>query len=229
MRFAPLVLTCMYGRPYVTDAFVSNMTGHGMQVLAAVSDDDSAECCYDSGISFFYYDNDPLSDKWNSIVEVSLNFAFWTHVIISGDDNLYSSDYVKRIEDVSSYDYAGIGSYYAVDPIERRACHFKQSSFAIGPGRMLSRKVVEDVVDNGGLFHKGLSKGLDYSADMILTGLGYMPKIIDYDKTMCIDIKCGMNVWDFDKIAAVSDDCAYSEATSFLSPMDYQKLSKVRP
>ena len=229
MSFSPLVLTCMHGRPDVTDLFVSSMNSHGMQVLAAVSDDDSAESCYDGGVSFFYYDNEPLSDKWNSLVSVSLNFAFWTHVVISGDDNLYSSKYISRIEEYKNLDYYGLGSYYAVDPIDRRACHFRQSSFAIGPGRVLSRRVVEQMVDNGGLFHTGLSSGLDYSSDMMLTDHGYKPVLIDGDRTMVVDVKCGMNVWGYDTIAAISEDCTYSEATSFLTPMEYQRLSKIKP
>lgn len=229
MSFSPIVLTCMHGRPDVTDLFVSSMNSHGMHMLAAVSDDESAECCYDGGVSFFYYDNDPLSDKWNSLVSVSLNFAFWTHAIISGDDNLYSSSYMSSISEYSSLDYYGVGSYYAVDPIERRACHFRQSSFAIGPGRVLSRRVIEDCVDNGGLFHVGLSSGLDYSSDMILTGHGYSPKIIDGDNTMVIDVKSGSNIWSYETIAAISEDCSYSDATSFLTIADYQRLSKIRP
>ncbi len=213
MSFIPLVVTCMYERPGVSNLFLSNMNRLDVSVLAAVSDDKSAELCFDSGASFFYYDNQPLGSKWNSVIEVSLNFAFWSHLVISGDDMVFSRDFFDRAEKNSDRHHMGLTGMYIVDPYSRDSLHMR-CDFVIGPGRVISRSVVEAIVDSGGLFDPGISRGLDYSADRTMSSVGIDPFILDWDKTLVTDVKTKKNIWDFAIMETFCDTCTYKEATS---------------
>lgn len=213
MNFSPLVVTCMHERPGVSNLFLSNMNRMHVSVIAAVSDDDSAELCFDNGVSFFYYENEPLGDKWNSVINVSLNFAFWTHLVISGDDMVFSRDFFERAESMSYHDHLALSSMYIVDPHTRDACHMK-CDFAIGPGRILSRSAVEYIVKSGGLFDPTISSGLDYSAEKTLESLGYDPVLMDRDKTLVTEVKTKKSIWAFGTMETFCDTCTYKEATS---------------
>jgi hypothetical protein len=213
MSFIPLVVTCMYERPGVSSLFLSNMNRLDVSVLAAVSDDNSAELCFASGASFFYYDNDPLGYKWNTAIEVSLNFAFWTHLVISGDDMVFSREFFDRAAKNESRDYMGITSMYIVDPYTRESLNMR-CDFVIGPGRVLSRSLVERIVESDGLFDPGISRGLDYSADRTLSAMSADPFILDGDTTLVTDVKTRKNIWDFAIMKTFCDTCTYNEATS---------------
>lgn len=203
----------MHERPGVSNLFLSNMDRLRVAVLAAVSDEKSAELCLDGGASFFFYSNDSLSDKWNAVVEASLHLESWTHLVISGDDTVFSREFFDTASMNSSCDYMALRSMYIVNPYTRDACRMS-CDFAIGPGRVLSRSVVQDVVFAGGLFREDCSRGLDYVADTVLSSMGLECFYLDMQRTLITDVKSRKNIWDFDIMKKISDTCTYREATS---------------
>jgi len=226
-RMTPLCVTCMYDRPLVSDLFLTNMERLGIPVLAAVSDRASMNVCEGRAESFLYF-NQPLGRKWNAVIERSLSYDNWTHLIISGDDDLYSANYLTMIDEYQDLPYIGLGSLYMIDPFDYMALHFKYEypvPVAIGSGKVLQRKAVEKSVE---LFDSELRKGLDTYVDLKLLENGYSPIIIDRDNTMMVSVKTRNNIWPLRNFIDIADEVDFNEAMAFLSDDEKFKIQNIR-
>lgn len=222
MTFLPLCITCMYNRPKVSEVFLTGMKRLGIPVIAAVSDIPSVTVCNKMRTQNFLTDNAPLGNKWNEAAKYALTVEGWTHLIISGDDDLYSNDYRDRLEEFQDHPFVGIESTYMVSPKERHALHFRyNNTVAMGGGRMLKREVVEKM--GGVLYDAKQNKSIDHVGDMMLLEHGYLPAIIDTDKTLCVSVKTKQNIWPLSNFTNIAPKIDYEKAVSIL-PSNERKL-----
>lgn len=131
--FSPLFLTCCWNRPAITRIFLEGAKRLNVPVLAAVSDTETLLLFDDyPNAHCITVDNSPLGRKWNFIAQVALGLPNWTHLIITGDDNLYSKEFIDRIREtyiadgttkgrLLSPDYMGLESIYFIEPRTGRA------------------------------------------------------------------------------------------------------------
>ena len=218
MTLSLLCVTCMYDRPKVSAIFLQGMRRLGIPVLAAVSDMASKRLCIEKMRTMcIVVDNSPLGAKWNAVVKQALLFPSWTHLLISGDDDLYSDEFLQRIEEFQDNPFIGIESTYMVSPQEKHALHFRYNhgvGIAMGGGRVLKREVVEKM--GGVLYDATQNKSLDHVGDMMLMEKGYMPVIIDTDKTLCVSVKAHRNIWPLSNFKDIAPKVDYELALSIL-------------
>jgi len=217
MTFSPLVATCMYNRPKVSELFLRNMKRLGLPVLAAVSDEESHRVCNEENQAMcITVENEPLGNKWNELIKYALMFPRWSHLIITGDDDLFSHDFITRLEQDQEHPFLGIQSTYMVSPKDKKALHFKyDTGVALGGGRMLKREVVESL--GGVLYDSTQNKSIDHAGDMMLFEKGYRPFLIDMDKTLCVSVKTSQNIWAIDTFEPIAPRIDYDLALSILS------------
>lgn len=217
----------MYDRPKVSEVFLKNMERLGVKVVAAVSDEKSAEVCRINNTVFRYSQNSPLGNKWNESVRLALIMENWTHLLITGDDDLYTDEFLKRVEENQREPFLGIESCYMIKPSTNQALEFRYGNgVALGGGRVLRREVVEKV---GDMYEPSALKSIDHYADLVLMEAGYMPVIIDKDKPLCVSLKTGKNIWNFENFVGNKEARAvtYEEATSILTESEQQLISEL--
>jgi len=236
MTFSPLCITCMYNRPKVSELFLIGMKRLGIPVVAAVSDDESEVLCWDNKVEYEWIKNEPLGNKWNEIACHALMLGRWTHLLISGDDDLYSNDFRDRLEEYQDHPLVGIESTYMVSPSDKQALYFKYNlnrptddspfyPIALGGGRMLKREVVEKL--NGNLYNPEQNKSLDHYGDMVLMEQGYFPVIIDTDKTLCVSVKTRTNIWPIENFKNLAAEIDYEKAVGILPQSERRMIHEL--
>lgn len=224
-----LVITTLFNRPTITEIFLAGMRRINWPVLAAVSTRGDIELCAQANIPYHIIQNQPLGNKWNQIATTALKAFNWTHLMISGDDNLYHSALKAHIKPEA--DYQGLHQIYFIEPRTERAqlMEYKyEVPVTIGTGRILSRKAVESCVKDGivNICRSSQTRELDHMQDMILLEHGYMPTIID-PYPMCLDIKHSRNMWTYDNFSHQSEPVDYDDAISWLGIQEKELLHKL--
>lgn len=226
--FSPLAITCMFNRPKVSELFLTNMDRVGIPIIAAVSDGASGNVCK-GRCDYFYFDNSPLGAKFNEAIKCALDYTTWTHLIITGDDDLYSDDFLHRCEEFGELPFLGLRRQYMIDSKSQLACLFEypvKPGLVLGSGRCIKRDVVEQIQE---MFDPEQDRGLDHYADLMLIQHGYMPFAMDFDnEVLCAAVKSDFNLWSYDNFKQTTKFVAYDKATEFLTEREKRKLHELR-
>ncbi len=140
-----LCITCMYDRPQVSAIFLTGMRRLGIQVLVAVSTAQDMAVCDRYNTEYVLIKNDPLGTKWNTIATHAVEHYDFTHLLISGDDNVYSSDILELWEDHKICNFSGLSATYFIHPKDKRAAIFRYKTtppLVIGTGRLINRTLL---------------------------------------------------------------------------------------
>ena len=194
------VVTPLCGRHEVARIYFEGMKRLGLEVLCAGDSPSDKALAREYGHECMVKTYSSLGDKWNQLIRTALFFK-WTHLFISGDDNVYSNEVLSLY---GFQDLEGLEKLYMIHPVTKRAILVKQASpVVIGTGRMLSRAMVESMCDEEACrVFPSMDREIDHVQDLMFLEKGYMPRAVDVNKgVMCIDIKHTKNIWGFDNFA----------------------------
>ena len=233
-----LCLTASFNRPYITQIFLEGMKRLGISVYGTCSDVNSRRLYRDYDVKgYSFIPNTPLGRKWNWGAEDALQFTSWTHLLISGDDNVYGDAILEKFDQHKKKDFIGLRNLYFMEPESMRAVKFRYEEDkprkVVGAGRLLSRRAVEKASRSKDSFGGGfclwdntLNSGLDRSADMSLFEAGYFPYAIDGDEYLMVDIKSSQNIWKFDQFAE-NDPVDFSEPLSIMGENERELIQRL--
>lgn len=147
----------MYNRPAISEIFIlsylrvkKHFEGRLIiNLLAAVSDEESEKLCLKYNIPHIAHYNRPLGRKHNKMVLSAITFfQNYDYICLFGDDDIMSNElfelYLPFIE--SQIDYFGIKRSYVVDTATMNAGYFEysQDNKLTGCGRMFSNRAIEE-------------------------------------------------------------------------------------
>jgi hypothetical protein len=226
-----LAVTCMYNRPVISEIFLENMNRLKIDVLPAVSDTPTDKVCakflYKGVIDVFLKANNPLGEKWNAVVKVALEYPDWTHLLIIGDDDILSPCILPLIESNAHHPFIGLSQMFMIEPQTKRAIRFHYNTgVVLGSGRVLQRKIVEDL--QGELFAPHLERELDTSADIKLWEHSRLrPVVMDKNtEPMMTGIKTSINLWPFTKFEH-KEKAAYDKVISWVGDKEKELINKL--
>lgn len=225
-----LCVTLLNNRQDVSRIFLEGMKRLGLEVLAASEFKQDVKLVQSYG-HHCLSNHLPsiLGTRWNHLITTSL-YYHWDYLIISGDDNLYSDEFIESIP--TGIGYAGLEKLYMIKPDSKSAMLIKQThNITIGTGRVLSRKVVEStIVDYRVNVFPEKSRELDHHQDILLLEKTDLPTILDKDKGVwCIDIKHQRNMWPYENFKNVGVDTPYDDALEFLSDTERDMIKQLTP
>jgi len=137
----------------------------GIETVAAITsgDAENKKICQDFGIHFVSTKNNPVSNKFNTGMEL-LRDLDWTHVMILGSDDLPSNKFIQLQMQHHDKDFIAVNDmwFWGLNP--KRAgwdtfSYWSAGSSRIGAGRVISRRVVEAC--DYSLWPEGKNYGLD--------------------------------------------------------------------
>lgn len=223
MSRALLCLTLFNGRPQVSRIFLEGIKRLGIDVLAHAPTEEDEDLLNEYGHSYLTKPHHTLGGKWNALITTSLYFE-WDHILISGDDNLYSPLMLDHIRD----DYAGLEKLYFIHPSTKQALLLRQPhNVAIGTGRFFSRKLIESkIVGDSVQVFPEKNRELDHEQDLMLWPV--IPTILDKDKeVMCIDIKHAKNIWGFNNFRGRGQMFDYESALSWVGERERKLIREL--
>ena len=148
------IITCNYRRPKILELWAASIQrirkDLGIELPAVcVSDVDDKRACESHDIHHIRMNNLPVTDKWNRGMQYMRSIGA-DYVIISGSDNIFSSDTIKRIsaEATKGYDVIGLNSiyFYAVDgEFKGKVCRLNYGNRLLGVGKTISKKVLDEI------------------------------------------------------------------------------------
>ncbi len=229
-----ICLVTMYNRPRISEIFLTGMRRLGIEVFASVSDRFSNDICNKFGIQCILEPNLPIGKKLNKTLE-SIMHKDWTHLMISGDDDLYLNEILDIYDTYKDEPAIGFKTLYFIEPSSQRAMRFEyEADITIGAGRLLRRDVVEKVLQiKKGLWDRYLNKGLDASMTRNLNFIGVTARCIPLDKPLIIDVKSKQNIWSFDRIhdfkktVNIIEPQSYDSVVGLLSDKEKLLISKL--
>ena len=178
------IVTPVWQRPLLTAIYLRHLTrlvqsarGYGFNLGAVIvgSERGASYGLVQKLTSFNYVEhpNKPLGAKFNKGVEKALERGA-DYVLIMGSDQFVRpsifKEYAAAIE--AGHEYVGVHDTYIWDPDGGVAIYWPgytdyREGRVIGPGRLISRKVLESL--EGGLYNdEGGIRALDHSADEVL-------------------------------------------------------------
>jgi hypothetical protein len=215
----------MYNRARISAIFLEGMRRLGIEVIAGVSDLTSLKLCIEQKIDHIYYQNRPVGAKFNRTLQEALLKKDWTHLMISGDDDLYDSDILGIYSQHQHEPCIGFGELYFLNPLIKKACKFvydPTNTKTIGAGRLIRREVIETLLSTGAmLWDPERNSALDASMELALGTINIIPKRLTTSKTLIYDIKSHQNIWRYNKLAHFKG--------KNLTPMLYQKVMTLIP
>lgn len=229
-------LAAIYNRVQVSEVFITGMRRLGIDIYACVTDQESSYLCNRLAVPYILENNFPIGRKLNKTIKFALTHD-WTHLMISGDDDVYLDDVLKIYKENKDEQAMGFRSLYFIQPSSESAMEFSYShsrKSTIGAGRLLRREVVEKALEIcGGLWEDKRNRSLDASMDQRLSALGVNPKVIDLPRPCVIDIKSRQNIWSFESLTrftnqeSSSKKVDYNEVINLLPENERELISKI--
>ena len=146
------IITAIHERQALTHAFLKAMSrirdDLGVQTYIAITTGDSnLPDVQKFGFPYLEHPNKPLGKKWNAAVGLLRNVDF-SHLMILGSDDIPSSRFIENAMKYGEYDISGIDGLWFWGMNPRRAGfgrfgYFPVSKVFAGPGKVISRRIVE--------------------------------------------------------------------------------------
>ena len=210
MRIA--VMTALWRRPslaaYVLERW--SLTGGSAALFAVGSEGDaSRELASDYGFDYIEAPNDPLSFKWQALLDRVREKGPWDYVIRVDSDDVFSSDYLETIieacpdggacglADLWMYDRAThrLGYFPGYLSDDATTPEFRRFQKTMGSGRCYSRASLDTV--DWHLWTEPRNSGLDAASDARLGRTGR--KVTAYTMAELgvfeVDVKTSVNIW----------------------------------
>lgn len=229
-----LCIASLFNRPEVSEVFITGMRRLGIDLFVSVSEPASRDLCKRLNVSYVEENNFPLGRKMNNTLKAAMNLK-WTHLMISGDDDLYTQSILEMYEQYKYEPVIGFRSIYFIEPSSKRAMKFSYTmEKTIGAGRLISRGAVEAMIKMcGSIWDDKRNRSLDASTDQRLSVIGMTPKIIELPAPCIIDIKTSQNIWSFDSLVSFTknrsrlEDASYKDVLSLISEEERELISKI--
>lgn len=224
-----ICITCLYKRPRVSAIFFTGMARMGIPVVAGVSTAIDVELAHKFGVRTVVVENSPLGRKWNTTIAAALDYhPDVTHLMISGDDDLYAPMFLPMVQSshARSKPFIGCRSMFMVEPSTGKAIRFEyEKDIAIGSGRVFMREVLEKLRTGEGkinMFEDHLERGLDHYADLRLYEVGrYRPFLLPF--APMIGVKTSDNMWPLENFNGETVDF-----DGVLSDLPYHEQEMIR-
>lgn len=244
-KYNIIIITPFYKRNHILEIYLDHLNYlkkdlkkykiklHAI-LIGSNSIKDEKNLIEDNNFTYVYYENSPLSNKWNRGIQELKNFDFEYAVILGSDDivndnfiyNMYNEIKQNKYEmggalDLYFYDIDNSKSLYfpGYDKINHN-CRYGET---IGAGRFYSKKIIEYLDYN--LWDDNLECSLDYN---VLKRLNNNFKIYSrklYNNEYIIDIK--NKKIQINKFNEFIPYCIKSEDLGDIIGIDYY-LKKVR-
>jgi len=182
-----------------------------IDLIAVVSEDQSAQVAEKLGWRVVEHPNHPLSDKFNAGVQACS--ASCDGVIVIGSDDIACRSVFEHHDRLLSngVSFAGFLDQYMLDLPSWRCCYFrypkKHRRFGepVGVGRLLGRRLLE--ATSWSPWPAGLDKVLDYGMTKKAAKAGFECEsfsLLDVG-AKTVDLKgSGTNMWGYNRLAKVS-------------------------
>jgi len=175
--------------------------------------------------------NNFLGKKLNIGVQTALK-EDWDYMMNFGSDDLAHTImlelYLPYIRD--KVDVFGLNNVYFYDIHTRKSMKFSyyNNPHVVGAGRMISRKAVEEVMDEFGyMYDPKLNRALDGDSGKKLLECGYKQMSIDAgDFPMLVDVKCGFNINSFERIKNSTKKSHIIEVSPIIAETAFPCLTK---
>lgn len=160
-----IILTCVHGRPEITEIFLDNIPSKYPIVIVGDMEDECGQIIAQYGnTTYLQADNKPLGRKFNKGLAYLKDKDF-DYVFIAGSDDIFQPELFDYYETLKGkYDYVGLLDFYFHDFQMTKYCpgfvHDRKGE-PHGAGRMISRKVLEQL--DFKLWDDDLNSGLDAS------------------------------------------------------------------
>jgi hypothetical protein len=194
--FNPCIVTCLNGRPRVSELLLLCARRLGIPVVAAYTEKEGGDYMTLSSdpnvVDIVTLEQNRPGEKWNAVLKAAYEHPDnFTHFIIMGDDDVLTDNGAMKLYRHSHLDYVGFrrNCYYELST-GRAMIHInRHENKLIGAGRMISRRAIKQVcvreiveISREGLPGQCMYKGTQYSfpADCAayLKGYGYARECI---------------------------------------------------
>lgn len=136
---------------YNIEKLILDVTGTLPEIFTVCSDPDEFQELKDAGCTVAQCPNEPLNEKHNTLLNLAMQGAEWTHLLHLGSDNFITKHYLKKIIEAAKEGHNIIGSpsLSVIRPNQNKAVYYKYVMNAlkvIGAGRLFSREVLENTM-----------------------------------------------------------------------------------
>lgn len=195
-----LIYLAVWKRPLITELCFTGINrlrrSFNVEALAVISEEEMIPLCEKYGVNWVMYKNEPLGEKKNYGLSKAKEFDFEYLMEIGSDDLILDElveDYLRNY--VGKYEFFGVSDALHVDT-EFRIAHRIMSNTAYGAGRMISRRVLEDM--NWTIWTKSANRGLDQNSLFNIRRHKVAYKMTTPLKWPgVIDVKTRENIWKF--------------------------------
>jgi len=159
-----------------------------------VSDINDNKTCSEHNIHHIIMPNRPVTNKFNAGMEY-MGSLVMDYVIISGSDDIFSSDTIAKIivEAEKGYDMIGLSTlyFYAADGIHKgKLCKLNYTNRALGVGKTISRRVLNQI--NWKPWTRERNWGMDVLVTMAIRQYVKTQKLLD--DVFVVDVKSRENI-----------------------------------
>lgn len=219
-----LFYLAVWRRPEITEiCFIGLkrlMNYTGGESLAVISEESMIPLCEKYDIMWVMHENLPLGRKKNFGLKESLKIE-WDYVIELGSDDLIKNELIDLYKPFfGTEEFITVGSLAFINS-KTGACRWIKSKSPYGLGRALSRKVVESVK----VYPDGLNRSLDKNVLFNLANNGIVPKRIDVQSPLTIDIKSDENIWKYN--STVGEKISFNEVVDGLGPDEVEAIKSL--
>jgi len=208
------VITCMHGRPEITEVFLKGIAylkacipWANISVCAAVTVDDfdNVNLCQKYGVTFGQFPNSPLGSKWNHALSLCKD-SNPDYVLIMGSDDLIAPEllmaYQKYLHE--GVHFFGVHDLFFVNSETGDSVYFAYppgKGRTVGAGRMISRTALE--LAEWQLWPGHAQSSLDLESQGRLEKKGVQMRIFYPHRGMIIDLKSKENIWPYSRFVSL--------------------------
>jgi hypothetical protein len=204
-----LIYLAVWKRPLITELCFTGINrlrrSFNIDALAVISEEEMIPLCDKYNVRWVMYKNEPLGEKKNYGLSKAKEIDFDYLMEIGSDDLILDElveDYLRNY--IGKYEFFGVSDALHVDTHFRVARRIT-SKTCYGAGRMISRRVLEDM--GWTLWAKSANRGLDQNSlfNMRRRKISYhMTNPMKYPGV--IDVKSMENIWKFNYFLGVEYD-----------------------
>jgi hypothetical protein len=186
------ILSISYRRPEVLELWCASIVRIRTELdmfipCVVVGDAEHYEICSKYHIHFIPQENHPATRKWNRGMDYLINELGLNYAIISGSDDIMSTDLVKNLmtEMEKGTDLIGIKTvyFYSADGKQRGQVRRLDSTQILGVARTLSARLVKET---GVVWKEDKSWGMDA---VCARSIGRYVKSIGFVDGVVVDVK----------------------------------------
>lgn len=187
-----------YQRPKVLHLFCESIKRIRKELdnyipVCVISDEEDKNLCGAYHINHITQKNLPVTDKFNRGVAWARDMNF-DHILISGSDDIFSTDTIRRIMEATSegYDLIGVNRlyFYAGDGLYRGNMVRFDAQRMLGVGKTIKMDILAKV--NYRPWTKDKNWGMDALVTQAITP--YVKKEIVLNDTIIVDVKTRVNI-----------------------------------